>query len=36
MTEVVAALIWKGGALMICQRPPTKPGDCCGNLQAAR
>ena len=24
MTEVVAALIWKGGALMICQRPAHK------------
>ena len=24
MTEVVAALIWKGGAFMICQRPARK------------
>ena len=24
MTEVVAALIWKGGAFMICQRPAHK------------
>lgn len=24
MTEVVAALLWKGGAFMICQRPTRK------------
>lgn len=32
MTEVVAALIWKGNQFMICQRPAHKARGSCGSL----
>ena len=34
--EVVAALIWDENRFLACQRPHTKPVDCCGSLSAAR